>query len=133
MQYSEIRNTIKTGDAFFTSSETITSDFIRFFTRSRVSHCGLFFWSGKRLMIFEMLPDGESISFASEWTKKTCESNTVYWGRIRHKRTANQIIDSIEMDFSESGYDFIGAMASPISTLNVPSRYFCSEAVSIIL
>lgn len=63
--YEKIRDTIQTGDLFFTKSRALFSRLIRFFTQSDVSHVGVFFWQANRLLCCEMLEDKNCIITAA--------------------------------------------------------------------
>jgi len=87
-KYSDFRAEIRTGDLIFTASDSIFSRIIRFFTRSAVSHVGVFFWDGDRLFVAESVEGaGVRIIHASMLFRS---GSRVFWGRPRRERCSHE-------------------------------------------
>ena len=123
-KYSNFRGKIKTGDLFFTASRSIVSRIIRFFTRSAVSHVGVFMWSEGRLLIVEARAHkGVSMTPA---TDRISQESTCWWGRLDSKiRTIEEIKETIWSELGEE-YDTLGAIVSLFYDTH-SSKRFCSE------
>lgn len=86
--YADFRSEIRTGDLIFTASDSIFSRIIRFFTRSAVSHVGVFFWDDDRLFVAESVEGaGVRIIHASLLFR---EGTRVFWGRPRKERYTHE-------------------------------------------
>lgn len=128
--YSELRSQIRTGDLFFSAADDFISGAIRLFTRSRISHVGIFVWLEQRLFIAEAVEGkGVVLSLASS---RLARCTRAYWGRPAAKLREEKILR--EMIFQTLGerYDYAGAVLSLI----LPKRdneFFCSEWAAAML
>jgi len=124
VRYQDIRNKIKTGDVFFTASPALFSHLIRFFTRSTVSHCGVFVKVGNRMFAVESLEgSGVIMSLASaRFDKKQMVV-------ARPNKVPEHFVDKVLGDVLVTGYDLVGALISPFFDTR-SARAFCSEWVA---
>lgn len=123
-EYNKVRHTIRTSDVFFTASPALFSKLIRFFTKSKVSHTGLFVWIGKRLFIAEAM-EGEGICL--KLASGQCERFEAI-GRIKHNQTSDDVIEYVLSRVGVVGYDLIGAIVSLFYDTK-SKNLFCSEFV----
>ena len=122
--YDDIRNSIQSGDIFFTYSDDVLSRLIRFFTRSSVSHVGLFIATGGRVFTVESIQGkGCVMTLASVRLK-----NKDFIVKEGHS-LMEEDIENILGDVGRVKYDWWGAAVSLfIDTKS--SRQFCSEWVA---
>ena len=133
--YKIKRENIKTGDLFFTASDSLVSRFIRFFTRSKVSHTGMFVWTKwkneKRLMCVENVMDGFRTTFSSAYIEN-CKANgeTFYFGGMEEQKIPKEykILQRVEA-YSGRQYDTAGALVS-LFRQNQNKNFYCSEFVA---
>lgn len=122
--YNNFRYKVRNGDFFFTKSNALFSRIIRLFTRSDVSHVGVFFWIENRLFAAEMLEwKGCRMILASELFRK----QEFFWG-VPSLRMINQydIITNILDSVGREEYSMLGAILAPF--LDTPSSdHICSE------
>lgn len=128
--YSKIRNSIKTGDVYFTASKGLVGGLIRLISRSKVSHCGVFKVSEGRVTMLEaQLGKGIQEVYASSVLKDT----PIIYMDTAHYRKKFGISDKGIKDFFEryegQEYDTVGMLLSLITKLD-NSNVFCSEMVS---
>jgi Permuted papain-like amidase enzyme, YaeF/YiiX, C92 family len=118
--YYSVRDTIRTGDVFFTNSKCITSSVIDFFTHSHISHVGFFMWIGRRLFVIESMQGrGVRMILASERFGK--EPLIVLQTRGFNEDLALQHLGQ--------GYNLLGAILSPF--VRMPShKVYCAEFVA---
>lgn len=122
-QYPKIRNKIKTGDVFFTASPAIFSRLIRFFTKSKVSHCGVFVEIGERMFVVESIERyGVIMSLAST---RFDEIDIVV---ARPNSVPDGFVDACLSEVMATGYDLVGALLSPFFDTKT-KQAFCSEFV----
>jgi hypothetical protein len=118
--YKDIRHLIKHGDTFATASPALFSRLIRFFTRSKVSHVGVFVnWNKRWFIVESMEGSGTRIVLASERFLK--EGLQVYRGG---KLSPSKVAKDLGAD-----YDLKGALLAKFFDTK-SSRNFCSEAVA---
>lgn len=133
-----MRRLAQTGDVFFTAGNSLFSRLIRFFTGSRVSHTGVFYWAilegTERLMIAEYIEGvGFHSEFASGYFAKLKKKNAkFYYGRCMHKGALiakrATIVDRIQA-YSKGEYDMAGALYS-LRGRHKDADYYCSEFVA---
>lgn len=131
--YTEIRDKIKTGDVYFTASNTVVGSAMRFFTRSKVSHCGVFKLSEGRVTMLEaQLGKGIQEVYASKVLKEEpiLFIDTSYW-RKKTGITDEAIKDFFERHEGEK-YDTVGMLLSLFVSVS-NRRLFCSEMVSNVI
>jgi hypothetical protein len=134
-KYSVIRDEIQTGDLFFTAGNGIFSRAIRFFTRSKVSHTGIFVWLEKRLFVVESMESfGVRILPASDLFLRGGE---VFFGHLPRRKSAAWIKSRIfgnSKNLPKIGekYDLLGALTAMVFDTK-SARVFCSEYVGKIL
>lgn len=128
--YNNIRSKIKTGDIYFTASNTLLGSSIRVMSRSNISHVGIFKVSESRITMLEAQA-GKPIQevYASTVLK---EQPIIYLDTEKYRRSKN-ILDKDIKDFFElmegQDYDTLGMLLSLI--FNIPNRkVFCSEMVA---
>jgi hypothetical protein len=121
--YNDFRMKVATGDLFFTHSKALFSRIIRFFTRSTVSHVGVFFWIENRLFIGEMLEGkGCRMMLASERFK----NEEFFWGVPSNRMRYNdEIITDILDCVGREEYSMLGAILAPFIT-TPSSKNICS-------
>jgi len=127
--YANIRHTIKSGDAFWTASNAIFPISIRLFTKSKVSHTGVFLKIWTRLFTVEMLEwKGCVLTLASVRLR-----DTKFWlGRLARKPTGEVIVEHALKDVGRLNYSVVGAILSPF--IDTPtSDNICSEWTAKIL
>jgi hypothetical protein len=123
--YLDVRNKIKTGDVYFTSSSNFLSKVVQIFTRSKISHCGIFLWLGKRLFTIEANIGHEiKLRLASKHLGKK-----KFYLRRYKKKISNQNLITFCLEDLGKKYDLIGAILSPITKIK-NDNYFCSEFVA---
>jgi len=126
-EYERLRPFINTGDIFGTAEDAFFSKAIRFFTRSEISHVGIFYWEGDHLYIAEAMEGvGVQILPASHQIQRF-----KFVGRIDTDRIPKEIVDNIITD-SGLKYDTLGALLAPFKNLK-NKKVFCSEWVAKIL
>jgi hypothetical protein len=126
-EYMKIRGKIKTADCFFTAGRSIFSRLIRLFTRSQVSHTGIFVWEEDRLYIVESI---EGVGVRRELASEYCQ-HIVSIGRVSEKIDYNEVRCNAFDSIGER-YDTIGALLSLFYDTK-SSKVFCSEFVARIL
>jgi len=131
--YSQMRKIAKTGDVFFVQGNGFFSKIIQFFTNSKVSHTGILYWFGDRLMISEYIEkQGFRSEFFSVYLEKQKEKgNTVFFGKIKHSFSKKEIVNRIEWN-SGGQYDIKGALVSLWRQKN-DEKFYCSEFVAEVL
>lgn len=67
--YNDIRDSIKSGDIIFTSSDGIIGKLIKFATKSKYTHVGVAVWLGEHLFILEALRSGIALNLLSSYNK----------------------------------------------------------------
>ena len=137
-KYADFRGEIRTGDMIFTASDSFFSRIIRFFTRSVVSHVGVFFWDGDRLFVAESVEGaGVRIIHASLLFRK---GTRVFWGRPRRERYSHEeymaIHDRIQSPNSlfplGTDYDLSGAFGF-LWSKGKNALPYCAEYAEYIL
>lgn len=126
--YRYTRTNIETGDVFGTASPALFSRIIRLFTKSKISHTGVFLWIENRLFICEML----------EW--KGCRlipasnrfSSSFYWGKTTTKLSEKEIISNCLDDVGRVEYSMIGAILAPFIDTS-SSNNICSEFTAKVI
>jgi len=127
VRYSDIRNKIQTGDVFFTASPALFSRLIRFFTRSTVSHCGVFIQVGSRMFVVESLEKhGVIMSLAST----RFDTTKIIVARPNSVPTVFE--ENVLSSVQATGYDLVGALLSPFFDTKSKQK-FCSEFVMFTL
>jgi len=121
--YEKIRDTIQTGDLFFTKSNSLFSRIIRFFTQSDVSHVGVFLWQANRLLCCEMLEWKDCIITAASirlaWSQ-------FYLGKLAQKNSTDEEIISFCWDSAwRIKYSLLRAFLSLFKTSS--KQEICSE------
>ncbi len=124
--YKQLRSKIRTGDIYFTSSKRITSRIVQFFTRSKVSHCGVFVKIGKRLFVVDVDIKIRML-LASEYFKNT-NATIKRIHSPRSKGAKELFITSCLKDLGMK-YDVIGAIMAPFTKVE-NRKFFCSEFVA---
>ena len=116
-KYSEQRKKIKHGDTFATASPALFSRLIRFFTRSKLSHVGIFIIIKKRIFAVEAL-EGRGVRFmlASKRFKKE-KFVLLRGGKLNEKLVFDTIGDE---------YDLAGALLAMFFDTK-SAQNFCSE------
>lgn len=126
--YKKIRVSIQTGDVFATASPALFSRIIRLFTRSKVSHVGLFLRLKDRVFVVEAL-EGKGVQMipASQRFKK----EKFVFVPTYYKKDEKRLIDDM---LNEVGgeYDMKGAVKA-LFVDTKSNQYFCSELVAKIL
>jgi hypothetical protein len=126
--YSLIRDSIRTGDLFFTASPALFSRLIRFFTRSKISHVGLFVWIGGRLFVAESMEGkGCRLILASVYYK---DKRVIHLPT--HREDTDRIFEAVLNDVGRLKYDLLGAICS-LFVDTKSSQVFCSEWVMKVL
>jgi hypothetical protein len=123
--YTEIREKIRTWDVFFTASPALFSRLIRLFTRSKVSHCGVFLWLGNRLFIIEAL-DGKGVAM-----KLASDMSDFRLGNTGTRKCEEDIINTALMQLG-TWYDLKWALLALFVDTKT-SQKFCSEFVAEVL
>lgn len=122
-QYPKIRNKIKTGDVFFTASPALFSRLIRFFTRSTVSHCGVFVKVGERMFVVESI-EGSGVIMSLASTRFDTMNIVVARPNVIPNTFEQYALSSVQA----TGYDLVGALLSPFFDTKSKQK-FCSEFV----
>ena len=128
-EYQEIRHKIKTGDCYATASTALFSKIIRLFSRSHVSHIGIFVWmkieDKKRLFIVESI-EGTGVTFPQlASTRILSEKGKSFWGKFRSEESTKEIKEKIIKTIGVK-YDMKGALTS-LWKKSDESKFFCSE------
>lgn len=118
--YKDIRHLIKHGDTFATASPALFSRLIRLFTRSKVSHVGVFVGVGDRLYIVEAM-EGSGVRAMPASTRFEEERLSVYRG-------GNLDEELVQKDIGRK-YDLKGALLANYKDTKSDIK-FCSEAVA---
>ena len=126
-QYPKIRNKIQTGDVFFTASPALFSRLIRFFTRSTVSHCGVFVKVGSRMFVVESI-EGSGVIMSLASTRFNGMDIIVARPTKIPKDFETYVLSSVQA----TGYDLVGALLSPFFDTKTKQK-FCSEFVMTAL
>lgn len=126
--YKAVRNQIKSGDTFFTASPAIFSRLIRFFTKSKVSHTGIFIVIGKRIFALESIEGKGCV--AQYASTRFGKEELIVVGRPSF--VPDDIIDVAFKDVGVVRYDKTGAVLS-LWFDTKSARAFCSEWVVKIL
>ena len=129
--YNTKREHIRTGDVVLVSGTKLFSRVIKFFSRSKISHVGLFVWmvieGEKRLMVVEFIEgQGMNIDFASAYLSKNKE---VYWGRL-YKPASPEAIGQKIFQKRNASYDLEGALLSLVSDTKTSNLIYCSEFIA---
>jgi len=128
--YEEVRETIKTGDLFFTYENSFIPKAIRKITQSKVSHVGIFIWIEKRLYTVEMtLREGCVLRPASN----RLQGQMFELGKIATDKTVWEIKDNIYNTVGKIQYDVSSMVRSPWFFRNDAKKAFCSKYVADIL
>jgi hypothetical protein len=131
--YTLFRENIKTGDLCFTAGSSFFSRVIRFFTRSVVSHVGVFIWEDDRLMVAESV---ERAGVRKIHASMLFDSGKVFWGRIGGEDTIETIKWRINSPKSwyplGTEYDLGGAL-SFLWSKGKNKRPYCSEYAEYVL
>lgn len=118
--YKDIRHLIQHGDTFATASPALFSRLIRLFTRSKVSHVGVFVGVGDRLYIVEAMEgSGVRMMLASERFKTE---------KLQLYRGGKLDDDTMYKDLGKK-YDMRGALLAKLFDTKSDKK-FCSEAVA---
>lgn len=122
--YQKAKSKIKHGDVFFTASPALFSRLIRWFTKSKVSHCGIFVKIGRRMFAVESI-EGSGVIMSLASTRFDNEKIVIG----RPNRVPSDLLDSILKDVQATGYDLAGAVLAPFFDTKT-ARAFCSEWVA---
>lgn len=125
IEYSKYRKRIETGDLFFTAETFFFSRLIRFFTRSHVSHVGVFLWLGQRLFIVEAV-EGKGVVMNLASTR--FQGKNIFLGKIFHSIDQEEIINRSLSGLGKK-YDLWGAISS-LFKQKKDDQYFCSEYIA---
>lgn len=118
--YEAIRNEIQTGDMFFTWDNSLLSRLIRLFTKSKVSHVGLFLVISGRVFCVECREGKGCIMTPASIRLK---------GDFLIKEGKAISEEAILQDVGRVEYDYIGALLALF--INTGSaRKYCSEWVA---
>lgn len=125
IEYKDIRDSIETGDVFLTANPARFSKIIRFFTRSKVSHAGMFLKIGERNFIVESL-EGKGI--------RMMLASVRFNEPFVHLRPRKIPSNFMELALENLGgdYDLKGALLSVFRKSDKKS-FFCSEFVAYCL
>lgn len=126
--YQLARTKIQTGDCYGTFATALFSRLIRLFTKSKVSHVGIFIWIKNRLFCVETM----------EW--KGCiivpASNRLttsfYWGKVYSPYKKEEIIENAIDEVGRADYSLVGAILAPLFDTK-HSDNICSEYVARVL
>lgn len=135
-EFDKFKNTIQTGDVFGTAKMNPISIMIRWVTRSRVSHVGLFIWMENDLWIVESL-EGKGIRTMPA-VNLFAKSRKIFYTKVYSKYSPDKIKERIlkagDFGLPKIGddYDWFGAIVSPIWDTRTEAP-FCSEYDSKIL
>ena len=126
---------IKTGDFYFSSGRSFVSRVISFFTRSKISHVGVFFWIGNRLMVAESTM-GSGVRIIPFTNLKQIGVKR-YWGKHDQFLTGEEIIQRIFSKGSNipeigSRYDRLGCLFAIFRTSRSKEAY-CAEYAQKLL
>ena len=135
LSYDFARGRIKTGDFYFSSSRSLVSRTISFFTRSKISHVGVFFWEGGRLMVAESIM-GKGVRDIPFTNLKQVGVKR-YWGRHDSFFTSEEIVKRIFSKSSNipeigSQYDLTGCLFAIFRTSRSKEAY-CAEYAQKLL
>jgi hypothetical protein len=120
--YSSIRNSITTGDIYFTKATTFFGKIVNFITRSHVPHVGLFVVLSSRVFCIEINIFGKvSMYLASEFL---ANKEIIY---IQTKIHVDE--DDLLKDLGVVRYNSLGAILAPIARIKT-SRRDCVEWVA---
>ena len=123
--YRYIRGWVQTGDIFGTASPALFSRIIRVFTKSKVSHTGVFIWLKNRLFCCELLEwRGCVLTPASSRL-----TGGFYWGRMKKNLKNEEIIENCLDDVGRIKYSLWGAIFAPLFDTH-HSNNICSEWVA---
>lgn len=130
--YDEFKKNIKTGDIFGWGNGKTISKVIRYATRAKVSHVGIFVWWGEVLMVVDAtFPKGVTVNPADTYLKEY--RGKVFWGRPhRQEFSTNEIEDRARKHLGKK-YDKWEAIISFMYKSKSEDKFFCSELVSDIL
>lgn len=121
-KYNDIRDSIVTGDIYFTKAKSILGIIVNFFTSSYIPHVGMFMVIGNRVFCVEINVFGKvSMYLASEFLEKK---------KILHINT-NRDVDEFEVlkDLGKVKYNYAGAILAPVYRFK-NKRKNCAEWVS---
>ena len=135
LSYDFARGRINTGDFYFSSGLSFVSRSISFFTRSKISHVGVFFWEGDRLMVAESTMDGGVRIIPFTNLKQIGVKR--YWGRHDSFFTEEETIERIFSKGSNipeigSRYDRLGCLFAIFRTSRSKEAY-CAEYAQKLL
>jgi len=123
--YRYTRTSIQSGDIFGTASPALFSRIIRIFTKSKVSHVGIFIWLKNRLFCVELL-EGNGCVLTPASSRLTGQ---FYWWKLHTEKHREQIIEDCLDDVGRIKYSLWGAVFAPLA--NIPdSDNICSEFVA---
>lgn len=125
IQYNEkLRKSIHTGDLYFTQSDALIPTLIRFFTRSKVSHVGIFVWLGGRLFVVET-----TAFYGCRMLLASQRLHEKFLLVKTHEKVTPKFVNSLLKDVYRVKYNYLGvALALFVSTHF--TRKFCSEWVA---
>lgn len=128
--YDKIRDSIKTGDVYFTASATVLGSAIRHISRTNISHCGIFNVSEGRVTILEAQL-GKDIQ--EVYASKVLKDTPIIYLSTAEYRKRYGISDKAIKDFFEryegQSYDTIGMLMSLMFKVK-NRKVFCSEMVA---
>jgi len=131
--YHKIRNSIKTGDVYFTASRTLIGGLIRGVSRTKLSHCGVFKVSEGRVTMLEAQV-GSKIQ--EVYASHILKDKDIVFLDTSYYRKKYHITDNMIKDFFErmegQDYDTVGMLFS--LWFKIPNnKTFCSEMVAKVL
>lgn len=124
--YKDIRDSVETGDVYFTASKGLIPFLIRFVTHGKVSHTGIFIRIGSRVFITECM-FGKGCLMAYGSTRFAKERLILV---KTHQQNPEKLIDSILADVSKIRYNTIGAILAEVIKITPRGRRFCSQWVA---
>jgi len=131
--YPEFREKIKTGDICFTAGSSFFSRAIRFFTRSIVSHVGVFFWEDDRLFVAESVEGAGVRVIHASMLFSECN---VFWGRTHTPDRGLETLCRIKSQQARyplgTDYDMRGALGF-LWSKGKNALPYCSEYAEYIL
>lgn len=125
IDYKDIRCVIQTGDIYFTGSNTIVSRIIKYFTKSDISHVGMFVVIGERIFVVELKGDDtcKMIPASTKFEKE----------KLIYCPTYKELdIDTVIGDVGRIKYNLFGAIVSPFYRTN-RARKNCAEWTALKL
>ena len=125
VQYNKkIRKSIVTGDLYFTKSTALISRVIRLFTRSKVSHVGMFIWIENRLFCIEStaVHGCRMLLASSRMTEKFILEHT-------HIKVSDSLLTRLLNDVGRVKYNYLGVVLALFIHTHYQSQ-FCSEWIA---